>query len=259
MSDGAKGGAAKSDAPTSGSPDSERAARPPAEGRGGMPLPTVPSMDRRMALKVMAVAAAAPGMLACDPDAGADPSVPATAPSPESNPLARGTPTDPDLVAPEIPWERILTDDELRTLASLCDVIIPEDERSPSASAVGAHHFIDEWVSAPYPAMERDRVRVRGGIVWLDAEAVRRFDVPRFRDLPPEGKHAICDDICHRPDADEEFRAASRFFDKVRDLTATAFYSTDEGMEDVGYVGNEALASWGPPPPEALRHVGLGP
>ena len=67
----------------------------------------------------------------------------------------------------------------------------------------------------------------------------------------------ICDDICYGPDAAPEFQAASRFFDKVRDLTATAFYTTKVGMDDVGYVGNVPLPRWDPPPPEALRHVGL--
>lgn len=222
--------------------------------------PSGSAMDRRMALKVMAAAAAAPGMVtACAPETGDAPAGPASVSTPPENPLAKGTPADPDLLSPEIPWERVLTDDELQTLASLCDVIIPEDERSPSASAVGAHHFIDEWVSAPYEGMERDRVTVRGGLVWLDNESARRFEVPRFRDLTLEQKHAICDDICYRSEAADEFQAASRFFDKVRDLTSTAFYTTDEGMADIGYVGNEPLSSWGPPPPEALRHVGLEP
>ena len=50
---------------------------------------------------------------------------------------------------------------------------------------------------------------------------------------------------------------AARIFAKIRDLTATAFYTTPEGMQDVGYVGNIAAATWGPPPPEVLRHLGL--
>jgi hypothetical protein len=149
-----------------------------------------------------------------------------------------------------------LTPDELDTLAVLCDLIIPADDRSPAASVLGAHEFIDEWVSAPYDGMKKDKVLVRGGIVWLDGESNRRFGV-RFRDLTTAQMTEICDDICYGPDAEPEFQAASRFFDKIRDLTATAFYTTKEGMEDVGYVGNVPLSQWDPPPPEALRHVGL--
>lgn len=216
-------------------------------------------MDRRQALKVLAILAAAPGLAACRPEGGAgDEEAPPTPVPSGENPLAAGTPTDPDLLSPEIPWDPVLTEDELETVAALCDVIIPADDRSPSASAVGAHHFVNEWVSAPYEGNERDLVLVRGGLVWIDREAERRFgEGSRFRDLAPEQKTAICDDIHYLPEAPRELRGAARFFDKVRDLTATAFYTSDEGMADVGYVGNVALAQWGPPPPEVLRHLGL--
>lgn len=222
------------------------------DGRDG---PADSTMDRRTVLKLIAAAAAAPSVFtACETPDAADPAAPS---SPSSNPLATGTPFDPDLLDPVVPWERSLTEPELETLAALCDLIIPADERSPAASALGAHAFIDEWVSAPYEGMQRDKVLVRGGIVWLDAESNRRFDVARFVALTEAQQTAICDDICYGEQAAPEFRSASRFFDKVRDLTATAFYTTREGMQDLGYVGNVPLAQWDPPPPEVLRQVGL--
>jgi len=217
-------------------------------------LPNEPTrMARRTAVKLIAAVAAAPAALAaCQPTAS-DPAAPLSA---TKNPLAAGTASDPDLIAPVVPWERSLTQDELATLASLCDMIVPADDRSPAASALGAPEFVDEWVSAPYDRMRRDKVLVRGGLVWLDGESTRRFEA-RFRDLSDAQRTAICDDICYGPEAAPELQAASRFFDKVRDLTASAFYTTPEGMKDLGYVGNVPLARWDPPPPAALRHVGL--
>ena len=211
-------------------------------------------MDRRHALKIMAIAAASPALASCEP--GEDGA--ATAPTPASNPNAKGTAADPDLINPTVPWERSLSQGELMSLAALCDVIIPADDRSPSASQVGAPDFIDEWVSAPYDGNRRDKVVVRGGLLWLDLESAERFGSgTHFRDLTLDQQHNICDDICYGPDAAPGFEAASRFFDKVRDLTATAFWTTDEGMQDLQYIGNTPLASWGPPPPEVLRHLGL--
>jgi hypothetical protein len=49
----------------------------------------------------------------------------------------------------------------------------------------------------------------------------------------------------------------ARFFDMVRDLTATGFYTTVEGMRDIGYVGNTPLDRFDGPPPEVLRRLGL--
>ena len=232
-----------------------RAGRPPGTGttlaaEGARP------MDRRHALKIMALTAAAPTLSGCA--SVDDTAVPVDAPSPTSNPLAAGTASDPDLLAPTVAWERELTGDELESLASLCDVILPADERSPAASDVGAHDFIDEWVSAPYEGCEEDLITVRGGLVWLDREASARFgSALRFRDLSAAQQHEICDDICFEDEAAEGYAAAARFFDKVRDLTSTAFWTTTEGMEDLQYVGNVPLPRWDPPPPEVLRHIGL--
>ena len=213
-------------------------------------------MDRRQALKVMALAAAGPTLANCAP--GETTSDPSVLPAPTSNPRAAGNAWDPDLIAPRVLWDRVLTADELQSLGALCDVIIPADDRSPSATQVGAHDFIDEWVSAPYDGNERDLVVVRGGLAWLDREASTRFgDGTRFRDLTLEQQRAICDDICYLPDAAPGFEAAARFFDKVRDLTSTAFWTTTQGMSDLQYIGNVPLARWDPPPPEVLRHLGL--
>jgi hypothetical protein len=230
------------------------------------------TVSRRTALKVLAAgagAAAALPALACAPDqaevAGDAGPADATQPTPADRvPQTAtdwtegptGTLTDPYLVNPVQLSSGTLTDDEMRTLASLCDVIIPEDEHSPSASAVGAHEFIDEWVSAPYDFGQNDKVVVRGGLVWLHVESTKRFG-REFVDLSLEEKHQICDDIHYLPEAAPEFRAAARFFDKVRDLTATAFYTTEEGMADIQYVGNVASATFEGPPPEVLERLGL--
>lgn len=239
--------------------------RPPeADGTPSVAPPRV--LDRRSVIKLMAAAAAAPAVASCDvrtakvtSEASGGSAAAGAARPGATNPLAAGTAWDPDLIAPVVPWEGVLTEDELSTLASLCDIIIPADERSPSASAVGAHDFIDEYVSAPYQGMERDLVMVRGGLVWLDGEAARRVGAgTRFRDLDQARKHAICDDICSSDEAGPRFRSAARFFDRVRDLTATAFYTTREGMADIGYMGNRPIVGpWPAPPPEALRHLGL--
>ena len=221
-------------------------------------------LTRRRALQVLAAGAAgaaalSTGACADGSDSGmsaADDATAFTGATSGGNPRAAGTPTDPDLVSPVVWWDLQLTEDELATLASLCDVIIPEDDRSPGAASLGAHDFIDEWVSAPYDGNRNDLVLVRGGLVWLDVESAERFG-GRFTDLALEQKHAICDDICWVEDAAPEYRVAARFFDRVRDLTSTAFWTTAEGMADLGFVGNRPMPTFDGPPPEVLERLGL--
>jgi hypothetical protein len=122
-------------------------------------------MDRRTTIKwVLAAGAAWP--LQGHRAAGAD-----------SAPTARGYGTDPNLVANYRPgelWPLTLTAAQQRLAGILADIIVPADDHSPSASAVGVVEFIDEWVSAPYPAHQRDRSIVLDGFAWLDAEAAAR-------------------------------------------------------------------------------------
>jgi len=222
-----------------------------------------PGLTRRRALQVLAAGAAGAAALpaaGCLPTDDAGTAAGGTAPAgetPSGRPtLARGTPTDPDLLSPVVPWDLVLADDELETLAALCDVIIPADDRSPAASAVGAHEFIDEWVSAPYEGNRDDLVLIRGGVAWLDRESAERFG-RRFVDLTEDEKRAIADDICYETNARPEHRAGARFFDRVRDLASTAFWTTEAGMADLGFVGNRPMASFDGPPPEVLERLGL--
>ena len=169
----------------------------------------------------------------------------------------KGTLADPHLLNPKIDWETQLTDAEMTTLTALCDMIIPEDATSPAASKVGVPAYVNEYVSAPFERYKRALVQVRGGLIWINVESAKRFGGKRFEELTNEQKTAICDDICYTKTAKPEFQQAAQFFDRVRDITAEGFYTTDAGMKDVGYVGNVALTSFDGPPPEVLKHLGL--
>ena len=164
--------------------------------------------------------------------------------------------SDPDLLHPGKLWDRVLTKEELRAVTALCDVIIPADEKSPNASKVGVPDFINEWVSAPYPEQEADRKRVQEGLVWLNAEAQKRFG-KEFAGLTEEEKAKICDDICYVSKAKPEFKQAAGFFARMRDLTASGFYTTKEGMKDLQYIGNVPLFAFNGPPKKVLEYLKL--
>ncbi|MEO8450020.1 MAG: gluconate 2-dehydrogenase subunit 3 family protein [Gemmatimonadota bacterium] len=168
----------------------------------------------------------------------------------------RGTPTDPDLIHPKIWWEKVLSAEELVTLVALCDLIIPADHKSPSASQVGVPDYINEWASAPYEWAREGLTRIRDGLAWLNTESERRFG-RAFAGLGAPEQTAIADDICYQPKAKPELLAAARFFDLIRDLSSTGFYTTREGMKDLGYIGNVPMPRWDGPPPEVLKHLGL--
>lgn len=172
---------------------------------------------------------------------------------------AQGYGTDPDLIPPYKRgdfWPLTLSAAQRRLAGVLSDLIIPADDHSPSASAIGVVDFIDEWVSAPYPDQQRDRPIVLEGFLWLDAAGARHGG-KLFADLGTAGQTAICDRICSAARASPEDRDAARFFGRYRDLTAAAFYSSPAGRGDVGYVGNVPLTSFEGAPPELLKKLNL--
>jgi hypothetical protein len=205
-------------------------------------------MDRRTLIQwVMAAAAASPAW----PRVGwAD----ATAPA-----APKGYGTDPDLMKSYRPgelWPLTFSAPQRETAAALCALIIPADGRSPSATEVGVHLFIDEWISAPYPRHAQDREQILAGFAWLDETAQRRHGTS-FASAGEARQREICDEICWVARALPEDAAAAKFFGRFRDLTADGFYTTPQGMKDLEYVGNVPLAHFEGPPPEALRKAGL--
>lgn len=210
----------------------------------------LPRIPRRTALQWMLGAAA--GTLLAEAPLPAAPRSAGTAAN-------GGYGTDPDLTRIYRPgelWPLTLTDAQRKTAAALCDVIIPADDQSPAASAVGVVDFIDEWVSAPYPVQQRDRTLVLDGLAWIDAESGRRRG-RTFDQLATADREAITAGICWLPAARPELCEAARFFSRYRELTTGGFYTTPEGSRDLGYVGNVPSLTFEGPPPDLIRRLGL--
>jgi hypothetical protein len=191
-------------------------------------------MDRRMAIKWM-LAAGAGAMLADPFSFGAPEGVPAP---------AVGYGTDPGLTKPFKPgdyWPLTFTDAERLAASALCDVIVPAEGPVPSASAVGVPAFIDEWVSAPYPNFSKDQ---------------KRFG-KAFADAGPDQRVALCDAMAPEAAAGTPLETPSKFFRRFRNLTTAGFFTTPEGMKDLGYVGNVPLATFDGPPADLVAKLGL--
>jgi hypothetical protein len=153
-------------------------------------------------------------------------------------------------------WPLTFDANQKKLATALADTIIPKDKWGPAASELGVVAMIDEWISAPYDDQKADRPIILDGMKWLEAESQKRF-TKNFADLDETQKHAICDDICFTAKAKEEFKAGAVFFNKFRDLAASAYYATPAGWQAVGYVGNTMLKTFDGPPPEVLKRLGI--
>ena len=141
---------------------------------------------------------------------------------------------------------------ELATLAVLSDIIIPADDRSGSATDAGVPDFI-EFMSKDIPVLQ---LPLRGGLAWLDNESRRRFGKV-FVDASATERLAIIDDIAYPDPAAEVFDAGTTFFNLMRFLTLTGFYTSREGVKkDLAYAGN-VPNQWDGVPTEVLAAHGM--
>ena len=242
--------------------------------RKGQPMPADPDggtpayanrLTRRQSLKLLAALAASAMLPALSPaeatpvaEAGGGAADDGHWPELDLQPVtAKGYGKDPDLMTPpDTPWPLTLTPAQLSLLAVLSDIIVPAEGKSPSASAVQVPTVVDEWVSAPYPDQQRDRLTILSALAWLDDEAALRFSQP-FTALPKAQQLEIIDDIAYRNDhTPPPFQRIAGAFSRLRNLVLAAYFCTPEGMEDIGYLGNVAIAGDYPgPTQEAYQHL----
>jgi hypothetical protein len=148
---------------------------------------------------------------------------------------------------------RFFTAHEYATVTALGDLIIPKDDRSGSASDAGAPEFIDYIVAE----QSERQTAIRGGLAWLDTQCRARFD-RTFLDCADADRRKVLDDIAWPKRAKPELSQGVRFFNTMRDLVATGFWSSQIGVADIGYMGNVPVMEWKGAPDAVLKKLGLG-
>ncbi|WP_235295817.1 gluconate 2-dehydrogenase subunit 3 family protein [Portibacter marinus] len=131
--------------------------------------------------------------------------------------------------------QKYLTNHELETIAVLCDIILPSTASATSATGAGVPAFI-KFIVKDIPSHQ---LPMRGGLAWLDLESNKRFN-KQFQFCTKARQIAIIDDIAY-PDENNEkpdMAPGRKFFNLMRNLTVTGYYTSREGFKDLGYVGN---------------------
>ncbi len=202
-------------------------------------------MDRRKYLKSMAVGAVGAGLLV----QGCETDKPKTAQVTVKHTIDR----TPEEIAREekLRAETFFNDHEMATIAVLVDIIIPKDDVSGSATDAGVPDFI-EFIVKDKPELQTP---VRGGLRWLDVQCMKRFD-KSFVDCTAEQRIEMVDEIAFPELAKPEVRQGVAFFNIMRDLTATGFFTSKIGIEDLGYMGNQPN-QWDGVPQDVLDQYGL--
>ena len=151
--------------------------------------------------------------------------------------------------------EKFFTDHERETVRVLANRIIPADEKSGNAEEAGCVQFI-EFMMLDFPEEYEVQTKMRGGLAWLNAECMKRFSAD-FATCTETQQTQLLDEIAYPDIAKPELSHGVEFFNLFRDFTASGFWSSKMGIEDLQYMGNLPNA-WDGPPQAWLEKLGVG-
>lgn len=140
---------------------------------------------------------------------------------------------------------------EMAAIAVLSNIIIPKDDVSGSATDAKVPDFIEFIVKD----MPQHQTPMRGGLRWLDLYASKKKG-KAFVDLDEKSRIEIIDEIAYPQKAAPEVAQGVAFFSLMRNLTASGFYTSKIGIEDIGYKGNQPN-QWNGVPDDVLKQYNV--
>jgi gluconate 2-dehydrogenase gamma chain len=210
-------------------------------------------MDRRKSIKALALGTVSAGILveACKDDNSKTNGTGTAAASKGEKQFTLDRQPEEVERYKEITSKTFFTPEEMATITILGDIIIPKDEVSGNASDAGVPEFI-EFIVKDMPSHQ---LPMRGGLRWLDMQCLKRYE-KAFKDCNQQQQMEMVDEIAWPAKAKPEMKQGVAFFNLVRNLVATGFYTSEIGGKDLGYVGNRPN-QWNGVPDEVLKQYNL--
>lgn len=148
---------------------------------------------------------------------------------------------------------KFFTPEEWRELRIMVDLIIPKDAKSGSATEAGVPEYMDFFCTEYASGYGWTREALR----WFDGVAYNTFH-KSFAKCTDAERRQLLDQVAWPAKAKPEVREGVNYFNRLRDFTASGFFSSKMGVTDIGYIGNVAQPEWKGCPPAALKHLGVG-
>lgn len=147
--------------------------------------------------------------------------------------------------------DNFFTKPEFEMVEVLANIIIPADDESGSAVDAGVPEFI-EFMMKDRPQYQ---LVTRGGLMWLNNYCNSHFGKD-FLECNETEQMEIIEEIAWPDDAETDMQYGVRFFNRMRDLTATGFFTSEMGLEYLDYLGNHPNF-WDGVPEEVLHKHGM--
>jgi gluconate 2-dehydrogenase gamma chain len=149
----------------------------------------------------------------------------------------------------------VLSAHERATVGVLSDWIIPADEESCSATDAGVPEFIEDWLDFQRGGL---LTGIREGLAWLDAEC-GHLHGRAFVHCAADEQQQMLDRIAWPESASSADAQGIAFFSCFRDLVLSGFYTSEQGIRYLPYIGNEPRPEWKGCPEPVLVQLRLQP
>lgn len=148
--------------------------------------------------------------------------------------------------------EKFFTNQELFTLDKICNLILPPNEFGSIRDAEVVQ--LIEFMAKDIPTYKEP---LRNGLIWIDNESKKRFN-NLFVDCEIAEQENIFDEIAYYdPNKSiSDYSEPVQWFNLVRNLTMTGYFTSEVGINELGYKGNIPNI-WDGVPQDVLDQYGL--
>lgn len=148
--------------------------------------------------------------------------------------------------------EKFFTNQELFTLDKICNLILPPNEFGSIRDAEVVQ--LIEFMAKDIPTYKEP---LRNGLIWIDNESKKRFN-NLFVDCEIIQQENIFDEIAYYdPNKSiSDYSEPVQWFNLVRNLTMTGYFTSEVGINELGYKGNIPNI-WDGVPQDVLDQYGL--
>lgn len=150
----------------------------------------------------------------------------------------------------ELKSKSFFSEEEMAIITILSDIIVPGDDESVSATEAEVPEFIEFIVKD----IQSHQLPMRGGLMWLNRESMNRYG-NNFSQCGKEEQLSIVDDISN-PQHLDNYSQGALFFNRIKNLVVTGYFTSKPGIEYLGYVGNQPNV-WDGVPENVLKNHGL--
>jgi len=146
--------------------------------------------------------------------------------------------------------QQFFENSELGKIKRLANLILPPNEQGNIEDA-NVPQFI-EFMAKDFPSIQ---TQMRGGLMWLDNHTNKTYGND-FINCSEDQQLQVLDQIAYPdPDASEQ-KQEVKFFSLVRNLVMTGYFTSEAGIKELGYQGNQPNV-WDGVPEDVLKDHGM--